>query len=117
MAEILEFAQLLQDDGVAEVDVGRRRVEAELRAQLATLARGRLEPLLKAPGGSDCAALRVRNAACEAGSEAASAIRANASLRPGAGVSRRTSACQPDTPTAGAADAPPNRRRSGRVPR
>ena len=33
MAEVLELAQLLQDDGVAEVDVGRRRVQPELHAQ------------------------------------------------------------------------------------
>ena len=32
MAEILKLAQLVQDDGVAEVNVGRGRVEAELDA-------------------------------------------------------------------------------------
>ena len=47
MAEVLELAQLLQDDGVAEVDVGRRRVEAELDAQLAALARSLLELALE----------------------------------------------------------------------
>ena len=39
MAEVLELAQLAQDDGVAEVDVGRRRVEAELDAQRPSRAR------------------------------------------------------------------------------
>ena len=33
VAGVLELAQLLQDDGVAEVEVGRRRVQAELDAQ------------------------------------------------------------------------------------
>ena len=49
MAEVLELAQLLQDDRVAEVDVGRRRVEAELHAQLATVAGGLLELALEPP--------------------------------------------------------------------
>ena len=40
MAEVLELAQLLQHDRVPEVDVGRRRVEPELDAQLAPRARG-----------------------------------------------------------------------------
>ena len=48
MAEVLELAQLLQDDRVAEVDVGRGRVEAELDAQLAPLARGLRELALEA---------------------------------------------------------------------
>ena len=51
--EVLELAQLLQDDGVAEVDVGRGRVDAELDAQRAALARGReLAPRAR-PAGSD----------------------------------------------------------------
>ena len=33
MAQILQLAQLVQHDGVAEVDVGRGRVEAELDPQ------------------------------------------------------------------------------------
>ncbi len=33
MALILELAQLLEDDGVAEVDVGGRRVDPELDPQ------------------------------------------------------------------------------------
>ena len=49
MAEVLELAELLQDDRVAEVDVGRGRVEAELRAELPPLARGLLELALQAP--------------------------------------------------------------------
>ena len=49
VAEVLELAELLQDDRVAEVDVRRRRVEAELHAQLAALARGLLELALEAP--------------------------------------------------------------------
>ena len=47
MAEVLELAQLLQDDRVAEVDVRRRGIEAELHAELAPLARGRLELALE----------------------------------------------------------------------
>ena len=35
VAGVLEVAQLAQHDGVAEVDVGRRRVDAELDAQRA----------------------------------------------------------------------------------
>ena len=33
MAGVLELAQLAQDDDVAEVDVGRRRVDPQLYAQ------------------------------------------------------------------------------------
>ena len=33
MAQILQLAQLVEDDGVAEVDVGRGRIEAELDSQ------------------------------------------------------------------------------------
>ena len=40
VAEVLELAQLLQHDRVAEVDVGRGRVDPELDAQLAPVARG-----------------------------------------------------------------------------
>ena len=50
MAEVLELAQLLQHDGVAEVDVGRRRVEAELGPQLAALALGGLQAARQSPG-------------------------------------------------------------------
>ena len=57
MAEVLELAQLLQHDRVAEVDVGRGRVQAELGAQLAPLARGGLE---LAPAGRPRAATRPR---------------------------------------------------------
>ena len=54
MAEVLELAQLLQHDGVAEVDVGRRRVEPELDPQLAALARGGLRACARGrPPGSD----------------------------------------------------------------
>ena len=96
VAEVLELAQLLQDDRVPEVDVRRRRVQAELHAQLAALARRPCAGARRArPAGSDWAALRVRKAACEAGSEAAAAIPANASLSPGAAASRRTRAHSP----------------------
>ena len=68
MAEVLELAQLLQHDGVAEVDVGRGRVEPELDAQLAALARGGLQLApRRPPAGSDSAALRARKAASSAG--------------------------------------------------
>ncbi len=43
MAEVLELAQLLQHHGVAEVDVGRRRVQPQLDPQLASLLLGDLE--------------------------------------------------------------------------
>jgi hypothetical protein len=49
VAQILELAQLLQHDGVAEVDVGGRRVQAELDAQLPSLALGEGELGLQAP--------------------------------------------------------------------
>ena len=41
--EVLELAQLLQHDGVAEVQVGRRRVQAELDAQRPALGQALLE--------------------------------------------------------------------------
>ena len=40
---VLELAQLVEDDGVAEVDVGRRGVDAELDAQRPALALGEVE--------------------------------------------------------------------------
>ena len=43
MAGVLELAQLVEDDGVAEVDVGRRGVDAELDAQRPALALGEVE--------------------------------------------------------------------------
>ena len=43
MAEILEGAELAQHDGVAEMDVGCRRVDAELHAQLSPGRRSRCE--------------------------------------------------------------------------
>src|SRR5262249_48103768 len=49
--EILELAQLLQDDGVAEVDVWRGRVQTELGPQLAPLALGRFQAALQPAGG------------------------------------------------------------------
>ena len=77
MAEVLELAQLLQHDGVAEVDVGRRRVEAELDAQRAALAPAASSSRLRGrPPGSDSTALRARKAASAAGVP----IRANASV-------------------------------------
>jgi hypothetical protein len=47
VAEVLELAQLLEDDRVAEVDVRRSRVETELRAQRPTFPRGLLELALE----------------------------------------------------------------------
>ena len=47
MAGVLELAQLLEHDGVAEVDVGGGRVEPELDAQRPALG----EPPLERPGG------------------------------------------------------------------
>ena len=39
MARVLELAQLTQHDRVTEMDVGRRRVDAELDPQLPALGR------------------------------------------------------------------------------
>ena len=43
MAEVLELAQLLEHDRVAEVDVGGGRVEAELRPQRPALGQALLQ--------------------------------------------------------------------------
>ena len=43
MARRLELAELLEDDDVAEMDVGRGRVDAELDAQRAPLGQALLE--------------------------------------------------------------------------
>jgi hypothetical protein len=47
VAQVLELAKLGQHDRVAEVDVGCRRVEAELDAQRTTVR----EPLRERPAG------------------------------------------------------------------
>ena len=67
VARVLELAQLLQHDGVAEVDVGRGRVEAELDPQRPALALGELELRSSPPSGSDSCALRSEVAAASAG--------------------------------------------------
>ena len=103
VAEVLELAQLLQDDGVAEVDVGRRRVEAELHAQLAALARGLLELALETPSGRASTAFRVRNAAA---SEGAGSIRPNASV-----VHRRRPPTSPAIVRGRRPPSPPHERR------
>ena len=56
MAHVLELAQLAQDDRVAEVDVGRGGVDAELHPQRPALAELPLEGAL----GQGSTALRVR---------------------------------------------------------
>ena len=43
MAGVLELAQLVEDDRVAEMDVGSRGVDAELDAQRPALALGEVE--------------------------------------------------------------------------
>ena len=74
---VLELAQLLQHDGVAEVDVGGRRVEAELDAQRA----GRSRALsASAPAGGRRRRCAPGCAAVRAASGAGSSIRANASV-------------------------------------
>ena len=60
VAEVLELAQLLQHDGVAEVQVGRGRVQAELDAQRAALGEALLE---RAARAGTSTALRARCAA------------------------------------------------------
>ena len=62
VAGVLELAQLLQHDGVSEVDVGRRRVDAELHPQRPPVRGGLRELALAArPAGSESTALRSRN--------------------------------------------------------
>ncbi len=51
MAEILELAQLAEDDRVTEVYVGRRRIEAELHTQLPALRRRLVERTFEPAGG------------------------------------------------------------------
>ena len=67
VAGVLELAQLRQHDGVAEVDVGRGRVEPELDAQRAALREALRERALRAgsrprcgPGGPRSARPRTR---------------------------------------------------------
>jgi hypothetical protein len=59
MALLLELAQLLEDDRVAQVDVGGCRVDAELHPQRAVA----LQLLLEPPGGQhvDRVARQVRH--------------------------------------------------------
>jgi hypothetical protein len=47
VAEVLELAQLLEHDRVAEVDVGGGRVEAELRPQRPAFGQALLERTLR----------------------------------------------------------------------
>ncbi len=47
MAGVLELAQLVEDDRVPEVDVGRRGIDPELDAKRAALALGERELLLE----------------------------------------------------------------------
>ena len=58
MAGLLELAQLLEHDRVAEVDVGRGRVDAELDPQRPPAA----SCSSSLPSGSTSTALRVRSA-------------------------------------------------------
>ena len=51
MAGVLELAQLVEDDGVAEVDVRSRGVDSELDAQRTPLALGAVELGLERPLG------------------------------------------------------------------
>src|SRR5690606_3451154 len=53
VAEVLELPQLAQHDGVADVQVAARGVDAELDAQLPPLAFGQLELLQQAALGHD----------------------------------------------------------------
>jgi hypothetical protein len=50
---VLELAQLVEDDRVAEVDVRRRGVDAELDAQRPALALGEVELGLEGAFGQD----------------------------------------------------------------
>ena len=59
---VLEVAQLAQHHGVAEVDVRRGRVDAELHAQRTARGRGLLEPLLECALGQ-----AIDRVACQGG--------------------------------------------------
>ena len=95
VAEVLELAQLLQHDGVAEVDVGRRRVEAELGPQLAALARGGLQLGLQA---ARRAATRRRCAPGRRRPQRGFPSRANASVERRRDALRRLIATTPQRP-------------------
>ena len=60
MAGVLELAQLLQDDGVAEVDVRRRRVDPELDAQRPALGQPRAPARPRAGSRRRCGSGRRR---------------------------------------------------------
>ena len=88
MAGVLELAQLREHDRVAEVQVGRGRVEPELDAQRA--ARRRAARRAR-PRGRQSTALRARWTAVRAASEAGSSIRPNANVSPSRGTEPRAS--------------------------
>ena len=107
MPEVLELAQLLQHDRVAEVDVGRRRVEAELDAQRPALRAAELA-LQRARRAAQSTALRVRKAASPAGSAIAAPMLDSTRRR---GLRRRVAARASGRRTVAAAAAPPHERR------
>ena len=92
VAGVLELAQLRQHHGVAEVEVGRRRVQAELDAQRTALR----EALREAVAGQavDRVAGQVRRG--RAASERGSSIRANANVSPSRGRSPRWFETRPE---------------------
>jgi len=53
MAGVLELPQLVEDDGMAEMDVRRGGIDAELDAQLPALALGERELLFQGAVGKD----------------------------------------------------------------
>ena len=107
MAQVLELAQLLQHDGVAEVDVRRRRVEAQLGPQLAALA-PRRPPAW--PAGLPRAATRRRCAPGRRRPQRGFPSRGNASVGRRRDALRRLIATTPQRPV-DAASPPPHERR------
>ena len=95
VAEVLELAQLLQHDGVAEVDVRRRRVEAELGPQLAALALGGLQPALEAARGQRLGGVARQEGGVRSGELPS---RANASVERRRDALRRLVATTPQRP-------------------
>ena len=88
MAEVLELAQLLEHDGMAEVDVGRGRVDTQLDPKRPPLLLGCSSWPPEPRSGSAAWALRASHAAA---SEADRAIRANA--RVSGSACRAASSC------------------------
>ena len=118
MAGVLEVAQPVQDDDVAEVDVGAVGSMPELHPQRTALAVGRGRAASSAPAGRQSTALRASAAASRGSVEpAGSAIRANARLsRPGGAARVARAARSQRSPGSGALHAVDARERRAHTP-